>query len=177
MPLIAGVHLRIAGQVRAPGEPVPEFETDPVRRRRVGKFLDSGRVIRVDDDGVPVDRDSRGASPLDRAVAETVEKLAAAADADYDAVVERAAERYGVAVGDVAGKVPRPPEGDDVDSAAGGGASLRSLTAREIVAGLTDGTFDVDEVAAFEADRPQGPRQTVQHTIDKLRGADDAADG
>lgn len=175
MPLIAGVHLRIAGQVRAPGEPVPEFETDPARRRRLGKFLDSGRVIRVDDDGVPVDRDSAGAPPLDRAVAETIDKLAASADADYDAVVERAAERYDVAAGDIAGKVPRPPVGDD--TASDGGVSLGSLTAREIVAGLTDGTLDVDEVAAFEADRPQGPRRTVQSTIDALRGVDDASDG
>ena len=50
MTLIARRHLRINGSARRPGEPVPEFDDDPARRRKRSEYLDRGFIERVGDD-------------------------------------------------------------------------------------------------------------------------------
>lgn len=160
MPLIAGVHLRVAGEMRKPGDPVPEFETDPARRRRLSAYLEDGRVRRVDDDGKPVDQ--AAASPLDEAVREVADKLAESPNADYDLRVERAAEKHSVPADEIRERVSRPQAEGDAS------ADLSDMGARDIVAGLEDGSLDPDRVREYEEGRSNGPRKTVADALDAL---------
>ena len=62
MGLVAGRVMKIDGEVRSPGEPVPEFLTDPVRKRKLQHFLDNGWVRRTEEEGIrPEDLDGMSA--------------------------------------------------------------------------------------------------------------------
>jgi len=151
--LIAGKHLRIGDSTRAPGDPVPEFETDPARRRKLGAYLADGRIIRTDEDGAPVG--ASAGDPIGEAAAEARDRLHDD-HSNRQLVVERAAERHGVVASEVDARLPDPPT-DDGDA----GVDLADMGVRDILAGLSAGALDADEVLAYEQQRPGGPRKTI----------------